>query len=163
MVQRPSHPMMVLGAVVAVSLMAAGAVAVRAGSGFDGGVLARLHRHLGGGAMPGLPQQLEQIVQKLNLNPEQQAHVDRAHAIIESHLQQSEQGHTDEMNAFVASIGEGTLDRAQVRSKIDAHLEQARTVAYDVSDELVGLVSSLDANQRAILKDELTKLHESMR
>lgn len=148
---------------VAVALVVVGAVAVRAGSGPGCGMLARMHGHMGGGPMGVAHEQFQQIAQKLNLTPEQHAYVDRARTVMESRMQEMGPKHEAEMNALVASIGDGNLDRMQVRSKIDAHLEQARSAAYDVSDELVGFVNSLDANQRTMLKDELTKMHESMR
>jgi Spy/CpxP family protein refolding chaperone len=163
MAKRPNPRTTLLVGAAAVALVVAGAVGVRAGSGPCSGMLARMHGHLGGGPMGGVHEQFEQIVQKLNLTPEQQAYVDRARSVIESRLQEMEPRHAEELNALVASIGDGTLDRMQVRAKIDAHLEQARGVAYDVSDELVAFVNSLDANQRSMLKDELTKMHESMR
>jgi Spy/CpxP family protein refolding chaperone len=150
-------------AAVAVALAVVGAVAVRAGSGPGCGMLARMHGHMGGGPMGVVHEQFQQIVQKLNLTPEQQAYVDRARTLMESRMQEMGSRHDEEMNTLVAAIGDGTLDRTQVRAKIDAHLDQARSTAYDVSDELVGFVNSLDANQRTMLKDELTKMHESMR
>jgi Spy/CpxP family protein refolding chaperone len=144
----------------AVVVFGIGAVAVRAGSGHAGGMLAGLHGHCG--HMEEVHGKVEAILDKLNLTPEQRAHVDRAHAIIEDKIREHESTRMGDMDGILSAIGDGTLDRMQVQQKIDSHVEQFRRVAYDVSDELVGFVNSLDAAQRAMLKDELTKLHESM-
>jgi len=148
-------------AAAAVAFLVVGAMVVHAG-GRPGGVLAGLHGGQGACPMQAIHAQFEEIRGKLNLTAEQKGYLDRAHQILKDKFHQKEQAHGADKEALLAAIGNGTLDKAQVRAMIDEHLSELRTTAYGVSDELIGFVNSLDATQRALLRDELAKLHDEV-
>jgi hypothetical protein len=60
---------------------------------------------------------------------------------------------------MITRVAQGELDADGVRALIDGHLEEMRSVAYAVTDELVALIDGLDSGQREILLQHLQGNH----
>lgn len=121
--------------------------------GFAGG-------HGFGGA--GMHLLLSGLIDDLNLNDGQQQRVDAVHEIIQDHIEGAREGKETHHQRMVEILEGDIVDQAEVKENIDQHLEQARSFAYEISDELVPLVNSLDEEQRTTLKQFAEKAHGAM-
>jgi len=102
------------------------------------------------------------VVDDLNLNSEQQARLDTIHQLIESHLTALHQAQAEHHDQWLARVEQGEMNQDEVRQAVDAHIEEARTLAYQVSEELVPLLNSLSDEQRTTLVRRLGEIHDAM-
>ncbi len=123
----------------------------------EGGFLHHLHQMVGQHLHRGSHHQdhMAQFIEQLELTPDQQQRLERIHQSIGN---LGNEGHTsmaEVHDQLVSQVEQGYLDIDEVRRLIDEHLEQMRSVAYAVTDELVPLVNELDASQRETLLTHL--------
>jgi hypothetical protein len=125
----------------------------------DGGVLRGVARHLHGGTAPhggGHHEKMAQIIEQLELRPEQHRHVERIHELMEATHHGSGAGSMAELHErIVTQCMDGEVTSADLRLVVDAHVEQVRGVLYAITDEFAALVEGLDARQREILQEHL--------
>lgn len=133
-------------AVLAVGITVA-CLASFAVGGFAGGAMG----HGFGGA--GMHLAMTRLVDDLDLNTGQQERLDAVHGILSGHFEGMQGAKEAHHQLLVERIQAGNLDPTEVRQSIDQHLEEARSLAYQVADEVVPLVNSLDDTQRAKLLD----------
>jgi Spy/CpxP family protein refolding chaperone len=102
------------------------------------------------------------LVEDLNLDAEQQKHIDAVHEILMSQWEGRADARDMHLQELIERVEQGTADSTEARQMIDQHLEAIRDVAYRSSDEIVALVNSLDNEQRAKVVEHLQKLREKM-
>lgn len=95
------------------------------------------------------------FINQLDLSDEQQQHIEKMHEIMESHRSHIPEMRTQGLDWMLGALEEGEVDGGEVRQKLDAHVEQFRDIAYEVSDEFVALINSLDERQRGLLAEHL--------
>lgn len=141
------------GSMIALAaLIAMGSFTVPAsGDGEDGGgflhqIHALVEHHLQHGG-----QHEADFLDQLNLTPDQAQRLEKIHEAFETYGSEGHSSMQELHNRLVAQVEQGHVDAGEIHSAIDAHLEQVRGVAYAVTDELVGLVNDLDAQQRETL------------
>jgi Spy/CpxP family protein refolding chaperone len=123
---------------------------------------------LGHGSMPfghggaGMHCLVNQLIDDLNLTEEQQQRLDNLHQALQSKHEEKMAVQGQHHQRLVDQISQGDIDSQEVRGEIDRHLEELKTVAYTVSDELVALINSLDEEQRATLMEHIEKAHGEM-
>ncbi|NJL27636.1 MAG: apolipoprotein A1/A4/E family protein [Thermoanaerobaculia bacterium] len=135
-------------------------------------VFAAGHGHLGGhfgGRFAGGPMgahgplamhfKMMQLIDDLDLTPEQQAHVEAIHQILAERGEERREHHGEHAQRILERLEQGSLSSEEVRPVIDGHIEQFRGVAYAISDELIALVNSLDETQRATLRAHVQEMH----
>jgi hypothetical protein len=143
-----------IGALVA-GFLVVGLVGFGVG-GFAGGGMA----HGFGG--PGMHMLMSRLVDDLDLNEDQQQRLDAVHEALGGHHEAHSGTREQHHEWLVEQIRSGNVDSVEVRQSIDLHLEAARSLAYQVSDELVPLLNSLDETQRETLLDFIDEVHGSM-
>ena len=120
---------------------------------------AKLHGTHGGddhGEDGGHHEAMAQLIQQLELTPEQHRHLERIHELMEATHHGSGPGSMAELHdKLVAQCADGEVEAADLRPVVDEHVEQVRGVLYTLTDEFVALVQGLDARQRQILKEHL--------
>ncbi len=125
--------------------------------GKDGGsLLSRLHgdgHHSHGGG--GHHDAMHAVIEDLNLNPDQAAHLDKIHEVMNSFHAKGPGAMTELHDELMAQFQQGGLDNSSMRLVVDDHVEQIREMGYAVTDELVALVNSLDTTQRDTLNRHL--------
>lgn len=121
--------------------------------GENGGFLQHLHRvgnHMHGGA--GHHDQMSALIDELQLTPDQLQRLERVHEIIGNAHHGDGRGTMAVLHEqLMAQIEQGRIESDEIRLVIDSHVEQIRTMAYAVTDELIELANGLDARQREIL------------
>ena len=142
-----------------IGILVAGCVAVGLVGFGVGGFAGALGHGFGG---PGMHLALAGLVDDLELDDGQQQRLDAVHNILADHFKGATEKRKAHHAEMIDNIEQGNVDAAEVRQNIDAHLEQARTLAYQVADELVPLVNSLDESQRATLLEFIEKAHGAM-
>ena len=146
-------------AAVAVAGTVTAAVVVSGDSvGEGGGLIAHLHhmvgQHLHGGG--GQHDHSAQIVERLNLTPDQLQRFEKINEIVESY---GDGGHAAMMELheeLVTQFERGEVRTAEIRRVIDGHITEP-AVASALTDELVALVNGLDDTQRGILLEHLPR------
>ncbi len=99
---------------------------------------------------------IHQLIQDLELNDAQNQQLESVHNAFMHHMHGAGQAHEQHLQALIGRLENGGyMDPAEVRQTIDQHIEKIREQAYSVADPLVGLLNSLDADQRALLLDHL--------
>lgn len=142
----------ILAAVALAGLVGFSVAAAGGGSGDeDGGFLQHLHamgHHLHHGDHHDF---MAQLIEQLELTPDQQQHLDKAHGILEAFGSDGHASLIELHEQLVGQVEQGDLETDAVRAIVDEHLEQIRSMAYGVTDELIALVNGLDATQRESL------------
>jgi len=124
--------------------------------GFAGGAMG----HGFGG--PGMHLALSGLIDDLDLTENQQQQMDSVHEQLRARFEAKGDGRQDHHAWLVDQIRKGSVDPVEVRQSIDQHLEEARALAYQVADELVPLLNSLDETQRTTLLSFVDEIHETM-
>ena len=131
------------GALLAIGLIGF-AVGASGGAFGHGGSLscddARAHHH-----------HLMELIDELELNDSQRQHLDGIHHRLMARWNDRDRIHTETLAWTLERLEHGGLQGAETQMLIDQHLEELRTLAHGVSDELIALVDSLDEDQRAVL------------
>lgn len=151
----------IIGLATLVGLVGAGAFAAGAGHGPFAGHFAG---HAGGGHCAshgplGMHFRMMKLVDDLQLNPEQKTRVEAIHQILMGKFQQHHEHHGEHARVLAARLGQGPMSTEEVRPVIDQHVEQIRATAYQISEELVALLNSLDETQRATVLAHLQEVH----
>ncbi len=102
------------------------------------------------------------FVEELDLTDSQHEYLENVHKILQDKVHGAFAGHGEHAEELVEMIEQGNLDSADIRQKIDGHIEGAREIAYSVADELVAFVNSLDDEQRAKLAKHVKEAHGHM-
>ena len=103
----------------------------------------------------GAHEAIQQLIQDLKLNEDQNHRLESVHGAMMQHRQGAGDAHEAHLQVFIERLESGYMDPAEVRQAIDQHVEKIRLHAYSVSDPLVELFNSLDADQRQTLVDHL--------
>ena len=167
----------VLAIVLAVSLVALVSFTAGANGRSDGGdsgessesflenlhsIGLRLHQ-IGGGhghhGAGGFWNHVDELVNQLNLSPEQNELLEAIHRTFESHGGMADGSMAGLHDQLVEQFKQGYIETDAIRPKIDQHLTEIRTVAYSVTDDLLALVNSLDSGQREIVLAHLQGDH----
>jgi len=154
MTKRPILIVTTLVAVVVAGLLGWSVVAEsNEAAGENGGFLQHLHQasysHGDGG---GHHQAMGQLIDELDLRPDQQRHMEKIHEIIGAAHDSGNDPMARLHERLVTQYGQyGSLDSVELKQEIDGHVEEIRAVAYAFTDELVALVNGLDATQRETL------------
>ena len=98
---------------------------------------------------------IHQLIEDLQLNEDQNQQLESLHKALMHQMHGAGQAHAHHLQAFIERLENGYMDPAEVRQTIDQHIEQVREQAHSVAEPLVGLLNSLDADQRALLLDHL--------
>ena len=102
---------------------------------------------------------MAELIEKLELTPEQHQHLERIHELMEATHHGSGPGSMADLHEkLVAQCADGEVETSDLRAVVDEHVEQARGLLYSITDEFVALVQDLDARQRQILKEHLGTL-----
>jgi len=109
----------------------------------------RLGEHLHGGGHH--KDHMGQLIDQLDLTPDQLQHLDKIHEIIGSYGGKSHGSMAELHDDLVAQFERGYVETDEIRQVIDGHVEQMRVTAYAVTDELVALINGLDEKQREIV------------
>lgn len=160
MAKRTFQVVAILAALAVVGLVTL-TVTAKGGGGEEGGGLVRhLHdmaHHLHQGDHH--HQHMARLIEQLNLTPDQLQHLEKVHEIVGSFGSDGHASMAELHEQLVARVEEGDLDAYEIRAIVDGHIEQIRTIAHAVTDEVVALVNGLDAAQRETL---LTHLQETV-
>ena len=100
------------------------------------------------------------LISSLDLSDSQQGHIESIHEILDSERQKLPAIHAEAIGWMLGNLETGSIDREEVRSKIDLHAQALRHIGYQVTDELIALFDSLDSEQRAILAEHLEEARE---
>jgi len=120
--------------------------------GEGGGIMARLHGMHGEDHHMG---QMSQLIEELELTPEQQQRLEKLHEIFGAYHSRGSGSMAELHEQLVEQFRQGRLETDQIRRTIDEHVEQIREMAYAGTDELVVLVNGFDARQREIMLTHL--------
>jgi Spy/CpxP family protein refolding chaperone len=110
-----------------------------------------------------IDERIQALSDDLDLGEEQRARLDRVKGIARAHKQRMETEREARFPELIEAIEAGDIDAAVVRGHIDEVLADARETLYQVADELVALVNSMDAEQRERLAREIETVHDRMR
>jgi Spy/CpxP family protein refolding chaperone len=99
--------------------------------------------------------QMAQLIEELELTPDQQQRLEKLHEIFGAYHSQGSGSMFMLHNELVEQFRRGGLETDEIRRTIDEHVEQIREMAYAGTDELVALVNGLDARQREIVLTHL--------
>jgi len=141
----------IIAAIAFVGTVTLAVVAVGSdGDGQGGGFIQQLHRlgqnlHGGGGHHDAMAQ----LVEQLELTPDQQQRFEKIHEIVGSYGDGGHASMLDLHEELVTQFERGQIGTAEIRRTIDGHIEQLRGMAYAVTDELVALVNELDESRRS--------------
>ena len=134
-------------------------VAVMASGNFggqDGSFIGHLHllveqqRHGRGGH----DDTMAQIIEHLNLTPDQLQRVEKVQELVGSYSNGGHAAMLELHEELVTQFERGEVSTTEIRRVIDEHIKEP-AVASALTDELVGLVKSLDDTQRGILLEHL--------
>ena len=145
-------------AAVAVAGTVTAAVVVSGDSADQGavGLIAHFHhmvgQHLHGGG--GQHDRSAQIVERLNLTPDQLQRFEKINEIVESYGDGGHEAMMELHEELVTQFERGEVRTAEIRRVIDGHITEP-AVASALTDELVALVNGLDDTQRRILLEHL--------
>lgn len=103
-----------------------------------------------------------ELVAKLDLRPDQQAHIDTIHGILSERMTAHRAGIGEHLEVLIERIDKGSINETEAHLHIDDRIETMRSTAYLVSDELVALINSLDDQQRATLTEHLSQLQSHL-
>jgi Spy/CpxP family protein refolding chaperone len=147
-------------AVAAIAAAAAAGLTILATGADAAGSLhragARLHGHAVAGSGAHDHHAMEGLADELGLTPDQRARFDRVHALLAEH--RAGPGTMEALHhALVSQLGDGGVDRAALRQAVDDHVDALRAMLHAVTGEMVALVDSLDARQRAVLDEHLRR------
>lgn len=95
------------------------------------------------------------LIQRLDLNDDQEKHIEAIHHIMAERLHAAPEAHRSHVKIFLGRVESGYIDPMEARQTVDAHINQMRHNAYRVTDEMVALINSLDSTQREILVEHL--------
>jgi hypothetical protein len=99
---------------------------------------------------------MAELIERLQLTPEQHRHLQRIHELMEATHHGSGPGSMAELHEkLVAQLADGEVETADLRPVVDQHVEQVRGVLYSITDEFVSLLHGLDARQRQLLQQHL--------
>lgn len=93
-------------------------------------------------------QAIGQLIDELALDEHQQARIETLHETMAGHVDGVTHVHDAHLANMIEQLEAGNLLTPQVRSMVDHHIEELRQVAYQVGEQVTGLVDSLDASQR---------------
>ena len=131
--------------------------------GSIGGYLQRLHMvgfrmfHGGGHDHGGgeFGHHVEELVSRLDLSPEQTERLESIHRTFESQRDESHRSLEELHGQLVEQFQQGHIESDAVKELIDQRVDEARIVAYSVTDDLFALVNSFDREQREIILEHL--------
>lgn len=110
----------------------------------------------GHGEIGGHQEAMAQLIEQLELTPEQRLHLERIHELMEATHHGSGAGSMAQLHErLVAQCLDGEVETSDLRPVVDEHVEQVRGVLYSITDEFVALVKGLDPKQRQMLKEHL--------
>lgn len=142
---------------LALALLAAGLVGLTVGaSGGAAGsaVSSFLAAHVGGGHHCA-----HRAMEELGLTAEQRQLFDAIHEKLGSFSAGHAEEHPETLDWFLDRVRQGDLTTAEIRGVVDRHLEEIRTLAYAIGDDVVAVVETLDDEQRELVAGHLEAMH----
>jgi Spy/CpxP family protein refolding chaperone len=146
----------IIAAVTVAGTVTVAVVASGDSAGQEGGFLGHLHslvgQHLHGGG--GQHDPAAQLVERLNLTPDQLGRFERVQEIVESSGVGGHESMMELHEELVTQLSRGQVGSSEIRQVIDRHIKDP-AMASALTDELVALVNELDDTQRGILLEHL--------
>jgi len=135
-----------------------GVASVRA---FEGG-----HHHMGPGPMGSMEDMmlfhLTSMAKDLNLTQAQQAKLDSMKQQAETNMQQGMEKHKQLHDAIQQQLNNGTFDFAQLRSQLDAQIDDRATTAHAMVAQFQEFFDQLTPDQKKSLSDAMKKQMQDM-
>lgn len=128
-------------------------VALWGGLAWADGHASRIVRHLHHAVEA--HERMGELITALGLNDAQYQHIENIHALMSDRLLRGDHAHGVHLAVLTTLIEDGRLSQDATRSLVDQHVDQLRHLGYQLGDELVALLGSLDEDQRAILATHL--------
>ena len=147
-----------LVAVLGLTVLATGEPEGDGKSDGKSGILHHLHQmghhlhHLHGGHHRN---PMAELIDDLELDAEQREHLEAIHHILGAFGSPGHGSMTEIHEQLIERFEAGSMDRGEVRSLVDDHLEEIRVLLHGAADEMVVLVNSLDESQRQVLSEHL--------
>ena len=147
----------IIAAVVIVGTVTLAVVATGSDDGGqEGGFFKHLHglgQYLHGGGDH--HDRMAQVIEQLELTPDQLQRFEKIHAIVANVGGGGDGAMVELHDSLVTQFEQGYVRTDEIRRIIDGQLEQIRSMAYAVTDELIALVNELDETQREVLLKHL--------
>ena len=110
----------------------------------------------GHGERGGHHEAMGQLIEQLELTPDQHRHLERIHEMMEAVHHGSGAGSMAELHEkLVAQCVDGEVETSDLRPVVDEHVEAVRGMLYSITDEFVALIKGLDPKQRQMLMEHL--------
>jgi phosphoenolpyruvate carboxylase len=107
-------------------------------------------------------QRIDALSSELELDEAQQARVENVAALVRERHEAFVAERPEHFDRVLAAVESGEVDEAEVHRNIDEKVDQVRATLHDVADELIALVESMDADQRALAASRLRQARERM-
>ena len=129
------------------------------GDGYEGPGADLIHRvHAIGANLHGSGHhhgQRSLLAEELELTADQRRRLDGVFESIEALHREGPEAMSSLHERMLTQLSQDRVDSQELRRMIDEQVEQRRVLAYAVTDELIGFVEELDANQRRTLLEHL--------
>ena len=112
-------------------------------------------RHHGGFAKDFLEYKLDRLSKELNLNPAQQAQLDRVKQDLESRMDQRMQKREEIHKLVKAELAKDNPDLSKIKPEIDKQIDDMAGFGHDVVNEISEFYSQLTPEQKKQLSSHL--------
>lgn len=107
-------------------------------------------------------QRIDALSSELELDAAQRGRLENVAAIARERHEAFAAERPAHVEQVLAAVESGEVDEAEVHRGIDEKVDQVRATLHGVADELIALVESMDADQRARAVEHLRQAHERM-
>jgi hypothetical protein len=105
---------------------------------------------------------IDALASELELDQAQRARLENVAALVRERHEAFAAERPEHVERLLAAVESGEVDEAEVHRNIDEKVDQVRETLHDVADELIALVESMDADQRASAVARLRQMQERM-